>query len=86
MPNLREILKEFVATANAGEYKTEEELLSTFPELSGYDSNVLKEFVATANAGQYANEDELLSAFPEFGQPVKKKEESDSEPEQAMEM
>jgi ribosomal protein S18 acetylase RimI-like enzyme len=76
MPNLKEILKEFVATANAGEYKTEGELLSAFPELSGYNSNTLKEFVSTANAGQYANEDELLSAFPEFGQEVKKKEES----------
>lgn len=76
MPNLKEILKEFVATANAGEYKTEGELLSAFPELSGYNSNTLKEFVATANAGQYANEDELLAAFPEFGQPVKKKEET----------
>jgi GNAT superfamily N-acetyltransferase len=76
MPNLKEILKEFVATANAGEYKTEGELLSAFPELSGYNSNTLKEFVSTANAGQYANEDELLAAFPEFGQPVKKKEES----------
>jgi len=76
MPNLKEILKEFVATANAGEYKTEGELLSAFPELSGYNSNTLKEFVSTANAGQYANEDELLAAFPEFGQEVKKKEES----------
>ena len=76
MPNLKEILKEFVATANAGEYKTEGELLSAFPELSGYNSNTLKEFVATANAGQYTSEDELLAAFPEFGEPVKKKEES----------
>ena len=76
MPDLKEILKEFVATANAGEYKTEGELLSAFPELSGYNSNTLKEFVATANAGEYTSEDELLAAFPEFGEPVKKKEES----------
>ena len=76
MPNLKETLKEFVATANAGGYDTDTELLSAFPELSGYDINMLKEFVATANAGQYANEDELLSAFPEFEQPVKKKEET----------
>jgi hypothetical protein len=75
MPNLKEILKEFVATANAGEYKTEDELLSAFPELKGYDINTLKEFVSTANAGEYTSEDELLAAFPEFGQPVKKKEE-----------
>ena len=37
MPDLRQVLKEFVATANAGGYKTENELLSKFPELSGYD-------------------------------------------------
>jgi hypothetical protein len=75
MPTIKEVLKEFVATANAGQYATESELLSKFPELNGYDPNTLKEFVATANAGQYASEDELLSKFPEFGQPVKKKEE-----------
>ena len=80
MPNLKEILKEFVATANAGQYKTEGELLSAFPELSGYNSNTLKEFVATANAGQYASEDELLATFPEFGQPVKKKDEAYTTP------
>ena len=73
MPTIKEVLKEFVATANAGQYATESELLSKFPELNGYDPNTLKEFVATANAGQYASEDELLSKFPEFGQPVKKK-------------
>jgi len=76
MPNIKEVLKEFVATANAGQYETEGELLSRFPELNGYDINTLKEFVATANAGQYASEDDLLSKFPEFNQPVKKKEES----------
>jgi hypothetical protein len=73
MPNIKEVLKEFVATANAGQYATENELLSKFPELSGYDANTLKEFVSTANAGQYESEDDLLSKFPEFGQPVKKK-------------
>ena len=76
MPNIKEVLKEFVATANAGQYATENELLSKFPELSGYDANTLKEFVSTANAGQYESEDDLLSKFPEFGKPVKKKEES----------
>jgi len=66
MPDLRQSLKDFVATANSGKYSDEATLLSKFPELKGYDINALKDFVATANSGKYINEDELFSKFPEF--------------------
>ena len=59
-------LKEFVATANKGNYKDENELMSYFPELKNYDTNLLKEFVSTANKGSYKDENELFSYFPEF--------------------
>ena len=77
MPDLRQALKDFVATANSGKYADEAILISKFPELQGYDVNALKDFVATANSGKYANEDELFAKFPEFEisgqQPVSKK-------------
>jgi hypothetical protein len=77
MPDLRQALKDFVATANSGKYPDEATLISKFPELQGYDINALKDFVATANSGKYTNEDELFSKFPEFTisgqQPVSKK-------------
>jgi hypothetical protein len=77
MPDLRQALKDFVATANSGKYPDEATLISKFPELQGYDVNALKDFVATANSGKYTNEDELFSKFPEFSisgqQPVSKK-------------
>ena len=76
MEDLKQSLRDFVATSNSGKYQDEATLLSKFPELSGYDAQVLKDFVATSNSGKYASEDDLLSKFPEFGQPVKKKEES----------
>lgn len=76
MEDLKQALKDFVATSNSGKYQDEATLLSKFPELSGYDINVLKDFVATSNSGNYASEEELFSKFPEFDQPVKKKEES----------
>lgn len=66
MPDLRQSLKDFVATANSGKYSDEATLLSKFPELKGYNINSLKDFVATANSGKYTNEDELFSKFPEF--------------------
>jgi hypothetical protein len=72
---LLQALKDFVATSNSGKYKTEEELLSKFPELQDYDTNVLKDFVVTSNSGKYKTEQELMSKFPEFSTPVKKKEE-----------
>lgn len=75
MPDLRQALKDFVATSNSGKYTDEATLLSKFPELKGYDINVLKDFVATSNSGKYATEDELFAKFPEFslGVPSKKK-------------
>lgn len=66
-------LKEFVATANKGNYKDEKELMSYFPELKSYDTNLLKEFVATANKGNYKDENELFSYFPEFESKKKEK-------------
>ena len=33
MPDLKQALKDFVATSNSGKYKSESELLSKFPEL-----------------------------------------------------
>ena len=67
MPDLKQALKDFVATANSGKYPDEATLISKFPELQGYNINALKDFVATSNSGKYANEDELFSKFPEFG-------------------
>ena len=80
MPDLKQALKDFVATSNSGKYPDEATLLSKFPELQGYDINSLKDFVATSNSNKYASEDELFSKFPEFDlggqQPeLKKKEE-----------
>jgi hypothetical protein len=67
MPDLRQALKDFVATSNSGTYTDEATLLSKFPELKGYNINVLKDFVATSNSGVYTDEEQLFSKFPEFG-------------------
>ena len=86
MPDLRQALKDFVATSNSGKYADEATLLSKFPELQGYDVQALKDFVATSNSGKYATEDELFSKFPEFNisaQPstiLKKKEDTTALP------
>ena len=77
MPDLNQSLKDFVATSNSGKYNSEEELMSKFPELTNYKTEVLKDFVATSNSGKYSSEEELMSKFPEFS--VKKKEETFSE-------
>lgn len=66
MPDLRQALKDFVATSNSGTYQDEATLLSKFPELQGYDINTLKDFVATSNSGSYQTEEELFQKFPEF--------------------
>ena len=66
MPDLKQALKDFVATSNSGKYPDEATLLSKFPELQGYNVNALKDFVATSNSGKYTSEDELFSKFPEF--------------------
>jgi len=75
MPDLKQALKDFVATSNSGKYTDEATLLSKFPELKGYDVQVLRDFVATSNSGKYATEEEVFSKFPEFniqGELVKK--------------
>ena len=69
---IKQALRDFVATSNSGKYKNEDELLSKFPELSGFDKQALRDFVATSNSGKYKTEDEVFSKFPEFD--VKKKE------------
>lgn len=66
MPDLKQSLRDFVATSNSGKYKTEQEVMSKFPELKGYDITVLRDFVATSNSGKYTTEDEVFSKFPEF--------------------
>ena len=66
MPDLKQALRDFVATSNSGKYPDERTLLSKFPELKGYDINALRDFVATANSGKYQNEEQLFSKFPEF--------------------
>ena len=73
MPDLKQVLKDFVATSNSGKYTDDATLLSKFPELKGYDINTLKDFVATSNSGRYPNENDLFLQFPEFGLGVKKK-------------
>lgn len=77
MPDLKQALRDFVATSNSGKYADEKTLLSKFPELKGYDIQVLRDFVATSNSGKYASEDEVFAKFPEFNlggpEPVKKK-------------
>jgi hypothetical protein len=75
MDDLKQALRDFVATSNSGKYSDFNTLMSKFPELSGIDSNALKDFVATSNSGKYKSEDELFGKFPEFSF-SKKKEES----------
>ena len=78
MSDIKQALRDFVATSNSGKYSTEDEILSKFPELQGYDKQLLRDFVATSNSGKYSNEDEVFSKFPEFNADVKKKTNSDS--------
>lgn len=66
MPDLKQALKDFVATSNSGKYADEATLISKFPELKGYDIQILRDFVATSNSGKYATEDEVFAKFPEF--------------------
>ena len=66
MPDLKQALKDFVATSNSGKYKDEKTLISKFPELAGYDIQTLKDYVATSNSGKYKDESTLNSKFPEL--------------------
>ena len=83
MPDLKQALKDYVATSNSGKYSDEKELNSKFPELNGYDAQSLKDYVATSNSGKYQDEETLNSKFPEFFTPKKKASSnwgSDSQP------
>ena len=75
MPEIKEILQEYVATANNPEYKSDFEVInSKFPELSQYDKGLLQEYVATANNPEYKSDFNVInSKFPELFT-VKKKE------------
>lgn len=71
MPDIKDILKEYVETANNPEYKSDFSVINAkFPELKNYDSEVLKEYVETANNPKYkSNFDEINSKFPDlFGE------------------
>lgn len=76
MADIKQALKDYVATTNSGKYDNQDELMSKFPELQGHDTESLNDFVATYNSGKYATDEELFSKFPEFS--LKKKEESES--------
>ena len=72
MPDLKQSLRDFVATSNSKKYKSEDELLSKFPEFKSYDRQSLRDFVATSNSGKYKTEEELFSKFPEFSSKKKR--------------
>jgi ribosomal protein S18 acetylase RimI-like enzyme len=82
MPIDKNILRDYVATANSGKYSTIEEVNSKFPELSGYDANLLKDYLATANSGKYSTLEEVNSKFPEFNVEPEKKKPLSSKPTQ----
>lgn len=63
---LKQLLQDYVATANSGKYKSLDEVNAKFPELNGYDKAILSDYVATVNSGKYASIDEVNSKFPEF--------------------
>ena len=67
--DLKEVLQEYVATANNPAYNGDYEVInSKFPELADYDPEVLKEYVATANNPSYGGDfNTINSKFPEFG-------------------
>ena len=67
--DLKEVLQEYVATANNPAYNGDYNVInSKFPELTDYDPEVLKEYVATANNPAYGGDyNTINSKFPEFG-------------------
>lgn len=78
MVDIKQSLRNFVATSNSGKYATEDEVFAKFPEFDGYDRQLLRNFVATSNSGKYATEEEVFAKFPEFNIDVKKKDQSQS--------
>jgi len=72
-------LKDFIATAQKYNYDWNT-VFGKFPELKGYNKQVLKDYVATAEKNNY-DYDVVNAKFPELkigGQPLKKKEVSQS--------
>lgn len=69
MDELKQILQEYVATANNPEYNSDWEIInSKFPELADYNPTLLQEYVSTANNAEYGSDWDLInSKFPEFG-------------------
>ncbi len=76
MTDIKQSLRDFVATSNSKKYSSEDEIFSKFPEFSGYDRQLLRDFVATSNSRKYATEDEIFAKFPEFFEGEKKKDQS----------
>jgi hypothetical protein len=68
MAEVKDILQEYVATANNPQYKSDWNIInSKFPELKGYDAKLLQEYVATANNPKYnSNFETINSKFPEL--------------------
>lgn len=73
---LKQLLQEYVATANNPDYNSDWGLInSKFPEFKDYDPELLEAYVATANNPQYeSNWDTINSKFPEFVSPKKSNE------------
>jgi hypothetical protein len=73
MSEIKQALRDFVATSNSGKYSDNETLMSKFPELSNYEQSSLNDYVVTVNSGKYSSEEEINSKFPEFFEEDKKK-------------
>jgi hypothetical protein len=76
MAEVKDILQEYVATANNPQYKSDWNTInSKFPELKGYDAKLLQEYVATANNPKYnSNFETINSKFPELFNTQQKKQ------------
>ena len=76
MAEVKDILQEYVATANNPQYKSDWNIInSKFPELKGYDAKLLQEYVATANNPKYnSNFETINSKFPELFNTQQKKQ------------
>jgi hypothetical protein len=59
MPDLRQALKDFVATSNSGKYPDEKVLISKFPELRGYNINYMRKLDVTTERKIKVRFDEL---------------------------
>lgn len=66
MPDIKQALKDYVATVNSGKYSGWDEVNTKFPELSGYDAQSLKDYVATVNSGKYNGWEEVNTKFPDL--------------------